>query len=260
MRDLLAVYGVDAISAGELGLPEPDETGTTFRANARIKAEAAAKAATAGLRRRFGPRGRCARRSARHLFGALGRPGQRFPRRHEQDAQLADGTRRQDANAVAAISFRRCASPGRTAMSRSSRRRSTAPSSGRRAARSASATIRCSCRTATPGPSARCRPRRSTACRRTAGAVAPRRAFLKLVEACLAGERCRNTPDLRRLCALAFLPVEVPLLRLQQPCPPCRHRRAAVPARLPDRDRLDRRARRPAAPCRASSSAAARRR
>ncbi|MBV9347670.1 MAG: non-canonical purine NTP pyrophosphatase, partial [Pseudolabrys sp.] len=45
MRDLLAIYGVNAISAGELGLPEPEETGTTFRANARIKAEAAAKAA-----------------------------------------------------------------------------------------------------------------------------------------------------------------------------------------------------------------------
>ena len=45
MRDLLAIYGVDAISAGELGLPEPEETGTTFRANARIKAQAAAKAA-----------------------------------------------------------------------------------------------------------------------------------------------------------------------------------------------------------------------
>jgi XTP/dITP diphosphohydrolase len=44
MRDLLATYGVDAISAGELALPEPEETGTTFRANARIKAEAAAKA------------------------------------------------------------------------------------------------------------------------------------------------------------------------------------------------------------------------
>jgi XTP/dITP diphosphohydrolase len=45
MRDLLAIYGVEAISAGELGLPEPEETGTTFRANARIKAQAAAKAA-----------------------------------------------------------------------------------------------------------------------------------------------------------------------------------------------------------------------
>ena len=45
MRDLLAAYGIEAVSAGELGLPEPEEPGTTFRANARIKAEAAAKAA-----------------------------------------------------------------------------------------------------------------------------------------------------------------------------------------------------------------------
>jgi XTP/dITP diphosphohydrolase len=44
MRDLLAIYGVGAVSAGELGLPEPGETGKTFRANARIKAESAAKA------------------------------------------------------------------------------------------------------------------------------------------------------------------------------------------------------------------------
>jgi XTP/dITP diphosphohydrolase len=44
MRELLAAYGVDAVSAGELGLAEPEETGTTFRANARIKAEAAARA------------------------------------------------------------------------------------------------------------------------------------------------------------------------------------------------------------------------
>ena len=44
MRDLLAIYGIEAVSAGELGLAEPDETGTTFRANARIKAEAAALA------------------------------------------------------------------------------------------------------------------------------------------------------------------------------------------------------------------------
>jgi XTP/dITP diphosphohydrolase len=43
MRELLASYGIEAVSAGELGLPEPNETGTTFCANARIKAEAAAK-------------------------------------------------------------------------------------------------------------------------------------------------------------------------------------------------------------------------
>jgi XTP/dITP diphosphohydrolase len=45
MRDLLAIYGVEAISAGELGLAEPEETGKTFAANARIKADAAAAAA-----------------------------------------------------------------------------------------------------------------------------------------------------------------------------------------------------------------------
>jgi XTP/dITP diphosphohydrolase len=44
MRDLLSIYGVEATSAGELGLPEPEETGTSFRANALIKAAAAAKA------------------------------------------------------------------------------------------------------------------------------------------------------------------------------------------------------------------------
>ncbi len=44
MRDLLAPYGVDAVSAGELKLAEPEETGTTFVANARVKADAAARA------------------------------------------------------------------------------------------------------------------------------------------------------------------------------------------------------------------------
>jgi XTP/dITP diphosphohydrolase len=44
MRELLAPHGVEVVSAGELGLPEPEENGTTFEANARIKAEAAAKA------------------------------------------------------------------------------------------------------------------------------------------------------------------------------------------------------------------------
>ena len=42
MRELLAPFGVAAVSAGELGLPEPDETGTMFAENAAIKALAAA--------------------------------------------------------------------------------------------------------------------------------------------------------------------------------------------------------------------------
>src|SRR5579864_4337174 len=45
MRELLAPHGVEAISAGDLGLVEPEETGASFAANARIKAMAAARAA-----------------------------------------------------------------------------------------------------------------------------------------------------------------------------------------------------------------------
>ena len=44
IRDLLAPHGIEAVSAGELGLPEPEETGETFEANAALKALAAAEA------------------------------------------------------------------------------------------------------------------------------------------------------------------------------------------------------------------------
>jgi XTP/dITP diphosphohydrolase len=44
MRELLMPFGIDALSAGELGLPEPAENGPTFKENARIKARAAATA------------------------------------------------------------------------------------------------------------------------------------------------------------------------------------------------------------------------
>lgn len=43
--DLLRPCGLDVVSAAELGLPEPDETETTFIGNARLKAVAAATAA-----------------------------------------------------------------------------------------------------------------------------------------------------------------------------------------------------------------------
>jgi XTP/dITP diphosphohydrolase len=43
MRELLAPYGIATQSASELGLPEPEEIGTTFVENARIKAVAAAR-------------------------------------------------------------------------------------------------------------------------------------------------------------------------------------------------------------------------
>jgi XTP/dITP diphosphohydrolase len=45
MRELLAPFSVDALSAADLGLGEPEETGTSFASNARIKALAAAAAA-----------------------------------------------------------------------------------------------------------------------------------------------------------------------------------------------------------------------
>lgn len=44
IADLLAPFSVTVVGAGELGLPEPEETETTFVGNARLKAHAAAKA------------------------------------------------------------------------------------------------------------------------------------------------------------------------------------------------------------------------
>ncbi|MBX9908727.1 MAG: RdgB/HAM1 family non-canonical purine NTP pyrophosphatase [Beijerinckiaceae bacterium] len=44
MRELMAPYGIELVSAGELGLPEPEEDGYMFSENAAIKAVAACKA------------------------------------------------------------------------------------------------------------------------------------------------------------------------------------------------------------------------
>ena len=44
IKQLIAPFGLDAVSAGELDLPEPEETETSFTGNARLKALAAAKA------------------------------------------------------------------------------------------------------------------------------------------------------------------------------------------------------------------------
>jgi len=44
MRELLEPFHIEAVAADTLGLDEPAETGASFRANARIKAEAAARA------------------------------------------------------------------------------------------------------------------------------------------------------------------------------------------------------------------------
>ncbi len=44
MEALLSPYGVDAVSAGALNLPEPEETGASFEENAELKARAATAA------------------------------------------------------------------------------------------------------------------------------------------------------------------------------------------------------------------------
>ena len=44
-QELFAPFGLELISAGDLGLPEPEENGTTFAENARTKAHASARGA-----------------------------------------------------------------------------------------------------------------------------------------------------------------------------------------------------------------------
>src|SRR6202012_4795202 len=44
IKALLAPHAIEPLSAGALGLAEPEETGLTFRANAELKARAAADA------------------------------------------------------------------------------------------------------------------------------------------------------------------------------------------------------------------------
>jgi XTP/dITP diphosphohydrolase len=43
LGELFAPYGIDCVSAASLALPEPEETGVSFAANAALKAVAAAK-------------------------------------------------------------------------------------------------------------------------------------------------------------------------------------------------------------------------
>ena len=47
--ELLAPFGIETVSAGTLGVPEPEETGTTFAENALLKAHASAKSGLPAL-------------------------------------------------------------------------------------------------------------------------------------------------------------------------------------------------------------------
>lgn len=97
MRGLLAPFGIEAVSAGTLGLAEPDETGTMFAENAAIKAHAAARAA--GLPALADDSGLCvaALDGAPGLFSARwAGPAKDFPAamaRIEREAALRGGDR-----------------------------------------------------------------------------------------------------------------------------------------------------------------------
>ena len=49
IAELLAPWGIEGVAAATLGLPEPEETGATFPANAELKAHAAAVAGMPAL-------------------------------------------------------------------------------------------------------------------------------------------------------------------------------------------------------------------
>ena len=131
---LIKPYGVEAVSAGALGLPEPVETENTFAGNARIKALAAMQAS--GLIAVSDDSGLC-------VEALGGEPGvytapcgwwrKRSPPR--APPRRTNGT---------PISPVRCASSGRTARSASTRAAHMARSPGRRVGHSATVTTRCS--------------------------------------------------------------------------------------------------------------------
>ena len=78
IAELLEPFGADLVSAGEMGLPEPEETGTTFIANAELKALAATKGSGFPALADDSGRADVGRRS-RHLLGTMGRSQQKFP-------------------------------------------------------------------------------------------------------------------------------------------------------------------------------------
>ncbi len=143
-RELLAPLGFEVVSAADKGLPEPEETGTTFEENARIKALAAARAT--GLPALSDDSGL----AVDALGGDPGIYSARWagpPRtspwpcaRSRRSSRRRAPRRRTGAPAASSPSS---ASPSPTGRRASSAARSRARSSGRRAEASASATTPC---------------------------------------------------------------------------------------------------------------------
>ena len=244
IADLIGPFGFEARSAAEFGLPEPDETGTTFEENAYIKALPRRGPPAC---RRFRTIAACA--SMRWTARPASTPptGPRPPdgtrdfamAMEKVEKLLARRARRRRATAPA-VSSRSSALPGRTAMRNISAARSKARSSGRRAA------TRLRLRSGVPARRLRAHIRRDERrgkarleAGRRRGAVASRPRLREI-----RARRCWATHDatlptrarLRRLRPLAVLRGQVPLLRLQQPCPPPAGRPGALCRRLRPRN------------------------
>ena len=129
-------YGIEAVSAGELGLAEPDETGTSFPRQRAHQGAAPRQRHPACRHSRTIPASRSMRSMASPASIRRAGPGRTriSGTRCNRRRQVARARRGDGRSAHARISSPRSASPGRTATSRTSRPRSTARWSGRRAA------------------------------------------------------------------------------------------------------------------------------
>ena len=117
VREILELFEglpVDLRRASELALAEPEETGTTFKQNAELKAIAADKGDRHRCAlRRFGRRGRRARWRAWDPYGPLGRPSKETST--SLGAELKHGSRSWALTRVEGPPMCACfASPGRT--------------------------------------------------------------------------------------------------------------------------------------------------
>ena len=140
---LLAPFGVETVSAGTLGLPEPEETGDSFEANAALKAHAAA--AASGLPALADDSGLV----VPALGGAPGIYSARWAGPAKDFATAMARVERELGDRTAApLLSRYWHWPGPTAMPNCSAARCRVGSSGRRAATAALATTRCLCRMA----------------------------------------------------------------------------------------------------------------
>ena len=259
---LLEPLGIACVGAAELDLPEPEEIGNTFVDNADLKArEAADLSGPSGARRRQRPVRRCARRPARASSPRAG------PRTSDgnRDFGAGDGARLARASrppgptpAATPISPARWRSPGPTT-ARPKLRRPGRRHAGLAAARRPGLRLRPDVRARRPradlrrdGPGGKAR---ASATAPTPSASWWRRCIDAHLDAHAAATECW-TMAARALHPLAVLRQQMPLLRLQQPCPrrrstrtrgatrcspTSRTRRALLPGAPADLDLLRRR-------------------